>query len=189
MTSRVLGDHQSRVDLLVVEGAPDLLLGAVAAFDDRIGRARLAGIHLGQVFLAGFAAGAELGEVEEHVGELRLRAFLQVVLEEDRLARDVVDHEVHHQVEIRPDALHVLPGAEGRVHAVVGQGGEPPVGGGGVEGQEVQSPDGVRQVAPQEVVELHQVAPQAVGIGDQLDLVAQGPVRGHGASGSLAGGE
>ena len=85
----------------------------------------------------------------------------------------MVDHEVDDQIEVVADTLHVFPGAEGRVHLVVGQRSEAPVGGGRVERQQVNAADGAAQVAAQHVVQLEQVLAQAVGIADQLDLVFQ----------------
>jgi biotin synthase-related radical SAM superfamily protein len=52
----------------------------------------------------------------------------------------MVDHEIDGQVEILTDFFHILPGAKGGVHLIVGQGREAAVGGGGIEGQQVDPP-------------------------------------------------
>ena len=163
------------VDLLLAKGAPDLLGGAVGELGLHIGRAGLAlvdGVHL---LLRGEAAllGPEVLVADEEVRELAGILLGQEVLEVGGLARDVVDHEVEHEVALVADAAHVVPGAKGRVHDVVAHGGKAAVRRGGKEGQDVHAAHGILEVGVEHLVQVGQVLAQAVGVGDEHDLVAE----------------
>ena len=57
----------------------------------------------------------------------------------------MVDHKVDDQVKVMADFFHIVPGAEGGIHLIISFRGKPTVGGRGVEGQNVNPPDGLEK--------------------------------------------
>ncbi len=170
------GGLEIQVYLFVIEGAPQFFARAVGTLDDGVRRPGFARVDFGQQFFVDLAVGAEFGEGQKHVRVFRRGPFFEIVFEKNRLARNVVDHEIDDQVEIAADDVHVLPGSESRVHFVVGQRRETAIGRGGIKRQQMHAADAAAQVAPQHEVQFGQIGAQAVGIGDQLDFILQAHV-------------
>ena len=97
--------------------------------------------------------------------------MLQKVLEIHRLPRNVVDHEVEHQRILPADALDIAEIAEFFVHDVVPDRGKAAVGRGGEEGENVHPADRPFQRTIEKLVQLGEILPQAIGVGDEHNLV------------------
>ena len=167
-----LGAHVD-VDLLLAEGAPDLLRGAVGEGGLHVGRARLALVDGVDLLVGGEAAlgSPEVLVADEEVRELRAVLLGQEVLEVGALAADVVDHEVEHEVAVLADGLDVGPVAEVGVDDVVAHGREAAVGRAGEERQDVHAAHRLVEVLVEHLLEVGKVLAEAVGVGDEHALV------------------
>ena len=90
------------------------------------------------------------------------------VAELGALARDVVDHQVEEHVVVRGEGADVRPGPEARVDLAIGQRREAAVARRRERRQDVHAAEEARQRAVQERPDGGQVAPQRVGVGQQL---------------------
>jgi hypothetical protein len=73
-----------------------------------------------------------------------------------------------------PIRFDIPPGAECRIHFVVGQWCKSTVRGRRVKRQQVNTADGLAEVTPQYVMQLDKVTAQAVRVDNQLYLILQG---------------
>ena len=83
----------------------------------------------------------------------------------------VVDHKIRHNLIVPGNRLNILPGAKLRGNPAVINGGKAPVPGGGVERQDVHSTDFLGEIGMQHMIQLLQVLAEAVGIGDEHDVI------------------
>ena len=169
---RALGAHVD-VDLLVAERAPDLLGGAVRELRVDVGGARLALVDEVDLLLGRLATGPEVLVADEEVRELGRVLLGEKVLEVGALPRDVVDHEVEHEVALLANAPHVVPGAELLIDDVVAHGGEAAVGRAREEGQDMNAAHGLVEVLVEHLAKVGEVATQAVRVRDEHDLVVE----------------
>ena len=144
------------IDLLLAEGAPDLLGGAVGELGLDVRRARLAFVDGVDLLVRGEAALGcpEVLVADEEVGKLAVVLLGQEVLEVRALARDVVDHEVEHEVAVVANRLDVLPATEVGVDDVVTHGGEPAVGRAREERQDVHAAHCLVEVGVEHLLEV-----------------------------------
>jgi hypothetical protein len=129
-----------------------------------------------QQLLLGRAAAEDAPERQEHAGVGRGVAVLHDVAELGRVGRHVVDDRVDRQVEGARDAPHVVPGPQPWVHDALVAWVEARVGAvvGVEEGQHVHPAEEPAQRAVQQPLEACQRAAEAIGVGDELHLVAHG---------------
>ena len=127
----------------------------------------------GYLLLGRLATGPEVLVADEEVRELGRVLLGEKVLEVGALPRDVVDHEVEHEVALLANAPHVVPGAELLIDDVVAHGGEAAVGRAREEGQDMNAAHGLVEVLVEHLAKVGEVATQAVRVRDEHDLVVE----------------
>ncbi len=168
-----LGSIDVQIDLLGpvggAEGRPDALAGAaVRDRDRRERRVRPAKEEARDVRCRRLAIGPDLVERDEQVGEGGATTVPLEVTELVASSRQVVDHEVEHDVVVRGDPPDVGPGAEARVDLAIRGRREAAIRGRRERRQDVHAPEQARQRPRQQRRERGQVPAERIGVREQL---------------------
>ena len=168
-----LGSIDVQIDLLGpvggAEGRPDALAGAaVRDRDRRERRVRPAKEEARDVHCRRLAIGPDFVERDEQVGEGGATTVPLEVTELVASPRQVVDHDVEHDVVVGGDPPDVGPGAEARVDLAIGGRREAAIRGRRERWQDVHSPEHARQGPRQQRRESGQVPAERIGVREQL---------------------
>jgi len=151
------------------EGAPDAAGGSVGEGDLAERFLFLANVDARQIVGRN---GAQLVDVHEQVGVLRFVALGDEVLELLGFVGDVVQRQIQAQVEAAGDFFDVGPAAVPGIDFLVGEWRKTAIGIRWVGRQNVYAANHAREVPVDDGVQVCEIVPHAVGVGDQLDLVA-----------------
>ncbi len=173
------------VDLLGRERRPEDALRAVGERHGREGQAGSWAIDREQVLLAG-AVREYAVEGQEQAVVAAAFAVRGEVQELGRAARNVIDDDVGHHVDLASDRAHVFPGAEALIHFGVIDRVEA-----GIravdrmkEREQVHPTEQPRKRSLQQLTEPVQCAAESVGVRDELNLILHWDFRSIGVRGS-----
>ena len=108
-----------QINLFFAERAPDFFFAAVCKFCFDVRSTWLSLVNQVHLLLCRFSVLPEIRIADEEIFIRRLVFLLQEILKISRMCRDMIDHEVKHQVIVFSDCLYICKCSEVRVNPII----------------------------------------------------------------------